>query len=271
MTTSKAIPARPVTVGVIDNDYHVRNSITAMALSRPMAVVATAESVDELIATSPVVPDVVLLDLYLGKGDNVAVDVKSAVDRLHHWGTLVIVHTKAVLPAPLQAASRHHPDGFVLKPDGEDELYATIQAVVHGDGEVSSSWAQVLLADPGVPKLSPRQREILELVADGSEANEIAAELFIAPGTVRKTMKDITAKYRAVGRLGPDENGRRTVQKAREDGTLDAPIWEGLNAEEDPQGSEEQDAEDPSEEQDAEDLPEEQDAEDTPEGEQTPD
>jgi|GEM_PF-3157373 len=82
MTTPKAIPARPVTVGVIDNDYHVRNSITAMALSRPMAVVATAESVDELIATSPVVPDVVLLDLYLGKGDNVAVDVKSAVERL---------------------------------------------------------------------------------------------------------------------------------------------------------------------------------------------
>jgi DNA-binding NarL/FixJ family response regulator len=101
--------------------------------------------------------------------------------------------------------------GYVLKSSAADELATAIQAVVRGETYISPKIAAPVLENlqkraPGKAnaELSPREREILQLIAEGRTFKEIAGMLSISPRTVefhrnriadktgRKTMADLT-------------------------------------------------------------------------------
>jgi DNA-binding NarL/FixJ family response regulator len=92
--------------------------------------------------------------------------------------------------------------GFVVKSAAGKELVAAIHAVLRGKTYVTAQLAPDVLAELAEPgtaggvKLTPRQREVLRLIADGRTMKEVAALLGLSPRTVE------THKYQVMEALG---------------------------------------------------------------------
>lgn len=87
--------------------------------------------------------------------------------------------------------------GYLLKNASKDELLQGIQAVVKGKMYYSLEAAQALRndADSKVPVITRRQKEMLELIAEGLTNNEIAEKLFISVATVDTHRKNLLARF----------------------------------------------------------------------------
>ena len=110
--------------------------------------------------------------------------------------------------------------GYLLKGAGHAEVAAALQAVVAGQAIFGQGVADVLLAQIGTagptrdypfPKLSEREREVLDLLVAGKRTNEIAAALFVSPKTVSNQLTSI------YGRLGVADR-TAAILLAREQG-----------------------------------------------------
>ena len=87
--------------------------------------------------------------------------------------------------------------GYLLKNATKDELLEGIQTVMKGKIYYSTEAAQSLRnnADPKVPVITRRQKEMLELIAAGMTNNEIAEKLFISAATVDTHRKNLLARF----------------------------------------------------------------------------
>ena len=99
--------------------------------------------------------------------------------------TAVIVFTGrsdfAVLTEALDAGAR----GFVLKEAPLPDLVRAIEMVAQGAVYVDPALASLLIETRGGDRLTPREREVLRLIADGLGNEQIGTRLFISPQTVR--------------------------------------------------------------------------------------
>jgi DNA-binding NarL/FixJ family response regulator len=93
--------------------------------------------------------------------------------------------------------------GYLLKGAGHADVAAALRAVVAGQAIFGQEVADVLLARIGTagpardypfPKLSEREREVLDQVVAGKRTNEIAAALFVSPKTVSNQLTSIYGK-----------------------------------------------------------------------------
>ncbi len=100
--------------------------------------------------------------------------------------------------------------GYLLKGVGEPEIAAAIRSFARGDALFGSGVSRRLLdhvtgrratARP-FAELSPREEQVLDLIATGLGNVAIAARLSIAPKTVRNTVSDVLAKIGAEDRAG---------------------------------------------------------------------
>lgn len=89
--------------------------------------------------------------------------------------------------------------GYLIKNSDSQEIILAIQRVMTGDIYYSESVKAVLEnhGDDGVPVLTRREYEILELIADGFTNNEIAEKIFISPLTVDSHRKNMLLKFGA--------------------------------------------------------------------------
>jgi len=96
-------------------------------------------------------------------------------------------------------------EGYLLKDMSEDELSRTLEGIAAGEAPFSRSLALKILDEfarlarderpqNDADALTPREREVLELVADGSTNREVAARLAVSENTVNFHMKHILAK-----------------------------------------------------------------------------
>ena len=111
-------------------------------------------------------------------------------------------------------ALRAGASGFLLKRTAPEELIAAIHTVAAGDSLLSPSVTSRVIGAHGAParrptpsrdarldELTPREREVLELVARGRSNGEIAAELVIEESTVKTHVKRVLAKLGARDRV----------------------------------------------------------------------
>jgi DNA-binding NarL/FixJ family response regulator len=141
------------------------------------------ERVDELR------PDVVILDISMPLLNGL-----DAGERIKHQrrGTKIIYVTVASGPDVVAEAFRRGASGYVLKHGGAEEMRTATRRVIRGESFVSSLLDKDAVAMclrsraryQGDKKLSPRQREILQLLVDGKSLKESAHIAGIKPGTV---------------------------------------------------------------------------------------
>ena len=88
--------------------------------------------------------------------------------------------------------------GYVLKNATQEELMEAIETVAKGNIYLSHEASQTLRkVNAGSPVLTRREKEVLELIAEGLTNNEIAIKLFISVSTVDTHRKNLLAKFDA--------------------------------------------------------------------------
>ncbi|GAA3254710.1 response regulator transcription factor [Nonomuraea helvata] len=185
---------------LLAEDQHVIREalVTLLSLEPDIEVVEAVESGDAAVSAALVHrPDVAVLDIDMpGEIDGLgaAGELRS---RLPGCRTLMLTgHGK---PGHLRRALASQVDGFLLKTASPEELSAAIRKVARGERVLDPSLAITAwnLADN---PLTPREADVLRLVAAGAEATEIAGQLFLSAGTVRNYITAIVTKLNARNR-----------------------------------------------------------------------
>ncbi len=202
-------------VAVTDDHRVVREGIRYMLSEAPgVEVVAEAESGEallELVAVEEI--DVVLLDVRLPGMSGLDV-----LERLTETAPQVRVLMLSMhdQPAYVRRAIELGAAGYVLKSAGRDELLTALKVASENGTYLPGELMEPLVADMtggtrATGKLSPRERQVLQLVADGFENKQVATELEISEATVKTYLRgvferlDVSSRAEAVAvglRLG---------------------------------------------------------------------
>jgi DNA-binding NarL/FixJ family response regulator len=161
-------------------------------------------------------PDVVLMDVRMPTMDGLGALAEISGDQLLA-DVRVVMLTTFELDEYVFAALRGGASGFVLKDAEPDELIRAVRVVAAGGSLLSPSVTRRVIdhfagpaTAPAVPhpqlnQLTDREREIVAWVATGRSNDEIAAELFLSPATVR------THVSRAMVKLGARDRAQLVV------------------------------------------------------------
>src|SRR3954454_5577776 len=151
-------------------------------------------------------PDVTIVDPWRAGGD-----VESILTTLtSKFGSPIVVFTAdggaRLLSDALQAGVK----GYVRKDSPGEDLVRAIQAARDGDFYVDPALSSTIVLDDGDKTLSDRQREILQMLADGMQTEAVAIKLGLSTETVRTHTKRILAKLGADTRTQAVAIGIRT-------------------------------------------------------------
>lgn len=183
-------------VYLVDDHAVVRAGVKALlAAEEGIEVVGEADDAETALRAVPVArPDVVLMDLQLGDG----VDGVEATRRLRALPEppQVLVLTTYDSDADIARAIDAGATGYLLKAGPPEELFRGVRAAARGESVLSPQVAGRVMRrmrDP-LPALSPREVEILGLLAEGAGNREIGKRLFITEATVKTHLQRIYAK-----------------------------------------------------------------------------
>lgn len=192
-----------IRVMIVDDHAVVRDGISSLlAGCDDITVVATASGAAEALERCrSYAIDVVLMDLSMPEVDGVTATVRL----LEHFPTIkVVVLTGFVDDASIREAVQAGASACLLKTVSTDELADAIRGVTHGQSTFSSEFLPALLRQPQRTAarmgLTPREHDILTLLADGQTNKGIARALGLSDGTVRVYVSTILAKLGAVNR-----------------------------------------------------------------------
>jgi DNA-binding NarL/FixJ family response regulator len=211
--------ADDVTVGAVDDHPAIVSGLRAeLHRSDPRQhFVGSASTVSGLLECAERL-DVVLLDLTLGDGSR----PRDNIRRLREWGAQVLIFTDPGQDALMREAMAAGALGIVLKDQDVAFVASAVQIVNAGGLAVSPELAALLRnRELARPRLSDRERQVLELYAAGLPAKSVARRLGVQIGTTKVYLKRIRAKYAALDRAA----GTRVelYQRAIEDGFLRPP------------------------------------------------
>jgi NarL family two-component system response regulator LiaR len=209
------VTAEPIRVLVVDDHAVVREGLRAfLDLQAGIEVVGEAEDGEEAVAAAERVrPDVVLLDLVMPRLDGIG-----ALRRLRERvpAARVIVLTSFLDDDKLLPALRAGAAGYLLKNAQPQELARAVRVAHAGETLLDPAVAARLVAalaadaeeDP-LDRLTPREREVLELIGRGYPNKRIAQELDISEKTVK------THVGRLLPKLGVDDRTQAAVLAVR--------------------------------------------------------
>ena len=215
----------PIRVALVDDQQLVRGGFKMLINSQPdLTVVAEAGNGREALqALAAVRADVVLMDVRMPGMDGIeatsrlleraAAQPKGSTD----VDLKVVVLTTFDLDEYALSAIRAGASGFLLKDAPPEELLEAIRTVYRGDAVIAPSTTRrlldhvaPLLREPtaevsrhaaDVERLTPREREVFGLIAQGLSNPEIAAHLFLSDATVKTHVGHILAKLGARDRV----------------------------------------------------------------------
>ena len=195
-----------VRVAIVEDDRITRESLAALVRKSPdlelAATYADGETAVSGIADAP--PDVVVTDLNLaapGSGRINGTDCVAAL-KAAHPRLQVIVLTVYDDADQIFDSLRAGASGYLLKRSHPEEIVAAIKEVHAGGAPMSMQIARLVVdsfrrkAPPAADfqSLTPREREIVALLAEGGLYKEIASKLGISTSTVRVHLHSIYAK-----------------------------------------------------------------------------
>lgn len=187
-------------VVLVDDHAMVRSGVRA-EIGNDVDIVGEAGDVDEavrvILATRP---DVVLLDVHLPGGDGRAV-LDACVDEVPETRFLALSVSDA--PEDVVAVVRGGARGYVTKTITGPELLESVRRIADGDAVFSPRLAGFVLdaftgavaeSDDELDRLTPREREVMRLIARGYTYREVAAELVLSIKTVETHVSAVLRK-----------------------------------------------------------------------------
>jgi DNA-binding NarL/FixJ family response regulator len=186
------------TVVLADDQRVVREGLaTLLGLLPDIEVLGTASDGEEAVQlVERLRPDVVLMDLRMPRCDGVA-----ATRRLRELGspTQVVVLTTYADDRSVVEALRAGARGFLTKDAGAEEIDRAIAAVVRGEAAIDPAVQHHLVdAVAGAAELpdglTPREVEVLALIAQGLSNGEIAQRLVVSEATIKSHVNHLFTK-----------------------------------------------------------------------------
>jgi DNA-binding NarL/FixJ family response regulator len=203
-----------IRVLVADDHPIVRSGIVALLQTAvDVEVVGEASTgLDAVELARSVAPDVVLMDLRMPGIDG---DEATARILAEQPGVRVLILTTYESDDSILTAIGAGASGYLLKAAPQDEILAGVRAVARGEVALAPRIAALLVqrVKSPSPTLSPRETQVLRLVAAGKSNPSIAAELFVGEATVKTHLLHVFEK------LGVSDR-TRAVTRAMELGLL---------------------------------------------------
>lgn len=191
-----------IRVAVVDDHPVARYGLERILATAPdVVVVAAAARAD---GVPPEGVDVVVLDLYLDSDTPSLAAVRELSDRC-----AVLVMSASRSPGDVLTALQHGASGFITKHADDEAVLSAVRGVASGEFHLSAQLADILqaelaqlagtpaaVADPAkpAPSLSPREQQVLEMIARGFTHGQTAARLGVSAGTVDTYVARIRAK-----------------------------------------------------------------------------
>lgn len=196
---------------VVVDDHPVFRDGLAMLLSSidGIEVVGTAgDGRAGIEVVSEVQPDIVVMDVQMPELDGIAA-TRHITSTHPHIGVLVL--TMSDDDETVFGAMRAGARGYLLKGSAQDEIRQAIESVAGGGlifgaaiarrvNEFFVSGPSASVPSVAFPQLTPREREILDLLAAGRSNAQIAQTLYLSPKTVRNNTSNIFAKLQVADR-----------------------------------------------------------------------
>lgn len=213
---------KPISIRVLIADDHtiVRSGVKLLLEAEPdIHVVGEALDGDQALAlTEELQPDVILMDISMPGLDGLKAtrQIKARWPDIHIL--ILTMHRSDDYFFELLKAGA---SGYMLKAAETDELIHAVRVVANGDVYLYPTMAQLLVGDylrmtgevDSGPILSSREKEILQLLAEGFSNKEIAEKLFLSPSTV------YTHRGNLMSKLGLNSR-HELIQYARKKGLI---------------------------------------------------
>lgn len=197
--------SEPIRVMLVDDDELMRTGLHAVLSSdEGIEVVEEAGDGEQAVRrASRSRPEVVLMDVRMPGRDGISAtpDLIAAVPEAK-----VVILTTFEEDEYIHGALRAGASGFLLKRTSPEELTTAVHRVAAGEALLSPSVTRRVIEqmasrplsrpgeDPRLDDLTPREREVLELIARGLSNREIAAQLVVEETTVKTHVKRVLAK-----------------------------------------------------------------------------
>ena len=167
-------------------------------------------------APAPEVPDLLVLDLTVERQEPAD---PATVRQLIGRGIRVILFTAMTSPPLVRQMLRVGVSGAIGKHDSEDQILLALRKVLRGSEWTSPELAAVIMQDAQRPLLSDQEERALVLYASGLTMNSVADAIGVQPGTAKKYIQRVRAKYAEAGRPVASRTDLNRV--AAEDGYME--------------------------------------------------
>ena len=202
---------------IVDDHALAREGLRAVLVAGGLDVIGAAADGESAVALArELIPDVVLMDVRLGPG----IDGLEATRRIVALGlpTRILMLTLHDMSGYVREALAAGASGYVLKDTAIDDLRAAIAQVMAGQPAFPLELVSAALREPRpapgdaqmIATLTPRERGVLDCIAQGMTNKQIARALDISPATVKAHVE------RIIGKLGVADRTQAAVLAARE-------------------------------------------------------
>jgi DNA-binding NarL/FixJ family response regulator len=210
--------SKSIRILIVDDQPIIRRGLTMLlANEADLSVIGVAsDGAEALTLVRQFMPDVVLMDLQMQPMSGVVATREIAQD---FPNTRVVVLTTFDHDDLVFDAIRAGAQAYLLKDASETDIAETVRAVHRGECRLSPSIAKKVMEqfrkessnhpqktpaqsnDPALSSLNDKERRVLEMLALGLSNKQIAAQIFLAEGTVKNYVSRIMEKLHAQSRM----------------------------------------------------------------------
>ena len=179
------------TVFVVDDNVGVRKSLSALLESAGLAVEAYASSEEFLAAYEPDRPGVLVLDVRLRHTSGL--DLQDDLRRRRAQLPVIILTGHGNVPTSVRALKAGAVD-FLQKPVPPKLLLERVRAALENDRQARAVSTEHAVVLQRLARLTPREREVMELLIAGNTSKEIAAAMAVSVRTVEGHRRMVLSK-----------------------------------------------------------------------------